>query len=344
MVSAAVVIVVAGLSAAQVVLLPLFMSLFLAVLCMPPMSWLRRRGLPSWAATLIVITAASAAVLGVAVVIGGTIQRFHQELPFYRTRLDGIVQSGLAYISSFGFELSAEELSAKINTGAVMELAGATAGSLVSAFSSLVIVLLLTAFLLLELAGLPGKLRRALGDPAADLTGLSNAARQVQRYLAIKTVMSMLNAALAIGICAALGIEFPLLWGLLAFLFNYVPNIGSFLSAIPPVLLALVQYGPARAALAASLYLVLDFLSGYVLEPRIMGRRLGLSPFVVIVALLFWGWLWGPVGVLLAVPITSVMKILLEHSEDLRWAAVLLDSDAPPTDEAEGATMPAGPR
>ena len=323
-VGACLVVVVAGLDAAEPFLLPLLMALFLAILCVPPMTWLERRGLPRWLAILLVLAAASLAVLAVAVIIGGTVQRFYGELPFYRARLDGIVQSGLAYLASHGIELSPEELTANINTGAIMNLAAGTAASLVSAFSSLVLVLLLTGFILLELSGAPGKLRAALGDPSADLGGLARGAEQVQRYLGIKTLMSLLNAVIVVGICLSLGIDFALLWALLAFLFNFVPHVGSILAGIPPVLLALVQYGPARAALVAALYLVLDFLSGNLLEPRLMGRRLGLSPLVVMLSLVFWGWLWGPVGMLLSVPLTSALKLLLEHTGDLRWVALLL--------------------
>jgi AI-2 transport protein TqsA len=345
-VGACLVVVVAGLDAAEAFFLPLLMALFLTILCVPPLTWLRGLGLPRWLATALVLAGAALAVLVVAVIIGGTVQRFYQELPFYRARLDGIVQSGLAWLGSKGIELSPEQLSAEINTGAVMDLAATTASSLVAAFSGLVLVLLLTGFMLLELPGAPRKLRAAMGDPEADLGGLARGARQVQMYLGIKTAISLLTGVLALGICLVLGIEFALLWGLLAFLFNYVPNVGSILAGIPPVLLGLIQVGPAHAALVGLCYLILNFLIGTLLEPRLMGRRLGLSPLVVLLSLIFWGWLWGPVGMLLSVPLTSALKLLLEQTEDLRWVAVLLGSgEDDPAAEGDrageaGATMP----
>jgi predicted PurR-regulated permease PerM len=340
-VSACLVVVIAGLDAAEPFLVPFLMALFLTVLCVPSLRWLRRSGLPDWAAASLVIIGATLVVLAVVIVIGGTVQRFYEELPFYRARLNGIMQGSLAWLSQHGLDVPAEALSSRINAGALMDLAGGVAGSLVSAFSNLVIILLVTAFMLFEVFGLPEKLRQAIGDPAADLADLSLGVRQVQRYLAIKTVMSLLNAGFAIAICAALGVDFPLLWGLIAFLFNYVPNIGSILASIPPVSLALVQYGPARAATVAMLYLLMNLLVGYLLEPRLMGRRLGLSPVVVILSLLFWGWLWGPLGVLLAVPLTSALKILLEHSDDFRWAAMLIgNGNGSPPPPSPGATIP----
>ncbi len=328
---ASLVVVIAGLKAAQSFFLPLLMALFLTILCVPPMRWLERRGLPTWLATLLVIAGAILAVLAVAVVIGGSLQSFYVELPFYRARLDGMVQTALSWLSGHGFDVSAQELTADINTGAVMDLAGSIASSLVAAFSNVVLVLLLMAFMLLELHGAPRKIRLALGDPEADISDIGRGAALVQRYLAVKTIMGLLNAAIAIAVCFAFGIDFALLWGLFAFLFNFVPNIGSVLAGIPPVLLGLVQYGPARAALVAAFYILLDFTTSNWLEPRMMGRRLGLSPLVVMLSLVFWGWLWGPVGMLLSVPLTSATKLFCEHSEDMRWLAVLLGTgDEPP--------------
>ena len=340
-VAACLVITMAGLRAGQAFFVPLLMAVFLTILCLPPLSWMRRLGLPEWAAIALVISGAVIGVLAVAVVLGGTIQSFHQELPTYRARLDGIVQSALSWLQSLGIDISADDLSAKIDTGAILDLTGATAASIVSAFSNLVLVLLLMTFMLFELSGLPRKLRRALGDPGADLGYLARGAAEVQRYLAIKTAMSLLNAVVAIGVCMALDVDFPLLWGLFAFLFNYVPTIGSILAAIPPVLLALVEHGPGRAALVAALYLLLDACCGNILEPRVMGHRLHLSPLVVMLSLIFWGWMWGPVGMLLSVPLTSMARIMLEHTEDLRWLAVMLGSDdGPEPDAPAGDTMP----
>jgi len=330
-VTAALVLVVAGLKAAQPVFLPVLMALFLTILCLPPMRWLERRGVPTGIAALLVIVGAILAVLAVAVIIGGSLQRFYIELPFYRARLDGMVQTALSWLSGHGIDISVQELTREINTGAVMDLAAAVASSLLTAFSSVALVLLLMAFMLLELSGASKKVRLALGDPDADISDIGRGAELVQRYLAVKTIMGLVNAAIAIAVCFAFGIDFPLLWGLFGFLFNFVPNVGSVLAAIPPVLLGLIQYGPARAALVAAIYFALDFTTSNWMEPRMMGRRLGLSPLVVLLSLVFWGWLWGPVGMLLSVPLTAASKLLCEHSEDMRWLAILLGTgDEPP--------------
>jgi len=130
--------------------------------------------------------------------------------------------------------------------------------------------------------------------------------------------------------CWILGVDFPVLWGLLAFLFNFIPNIGSILAAVPPVLLALVQFGIGRTLAVAGGYVAVNMVVGNVIEPMVFGRKLGLSNLVVFLSLVFWGWIWGPVGMLLSVPLTMVVKLALEHSEQYHWVAVLLGPTSDP--------------
>ena len=170
----------------------------------------------------------------------------------------------------------------------------------------------------------------------------------MRRYLAIKSLMSLGTGAAVWLWLTILGVDYPVLWGLLAFLLNYVPNIGSIIAAVPAVLLALVQLGPAEAAWAAAGYLAVNVLFGNVLEPRFMGRGVGLSALVVFLSLVFWGWVLGPVGMFLSVPLTITAKIALAASDETRWAAVLLGtggeaaaSDGP---EAAPAARPEPPK
>ena len=171
--------------------------------------------------------------------------------------------------------------------------------------------------------------------------------RQIQNYLAIKTVVSVATGLLAGVWVWALDIDFPLLWGLIAFLFNYIPNLGSIFAAVGPVLLAIVQFGPGRAISVAAGYVAINLVFGNVVEPLMLGRRLGLSTLVVLLSLVFWGWVWGPMGMLLAVPLTMMVKIALENTEDLRWVAVMLDANPSasraPAAPATPDVSPAGP-
>jgi predicted PurR-regulated permease PerM len=161
----------------------------------------------------------------------------------------------------------------------------------------------------------------------------------VKRYMAVKTGISVFT-----GICigawtAILGVDYPFMWGLLAFLLNFVPNIGSIIAAVPAVLLALVQLGPWSALLVAIGYFVVNFTVGSVIEPRVMGRSVGLSTLVVFLSLVFWGWVLGLVGMLLSVPLTMTVKIAMENHRDTRWLAILLGSEAVP---ATSPVLPGG--
>jgi predicted PurR-regulated permease PerM len=148
----------------------------------------------------------------------------------------------------------------------------------------------------------------------------------VNHYLFIKTWISLLTGLVAGVLCWAIGVDFPLLWGLLAFLLDYVPNIGSIIAAVPPVLLALVQLGPGQALAVLVGYLIINNVLGNFVEPRFMGEGLGLSSFAVLLSLVFWGWVLGPVGMLLSIPLTMAVKIAMEEQPNMRWISLLLGS------------------
>jgi len=160
----------------------------------------------------------------------------------------------------------------------------------------------------------------------------------VNNYLAIKTLVSLGTGVVVAIWVWALGIDFPVIWGLLAFLLNFIPNLGSIISAVPPMLLGYIQFGIGRALLVGAGYGVVNLLFGNIVEPKFMGRKLGLSTLVVFLSLVFWGWVWGPVGILLSVPMTMVVKIALESRPSTHWISILLDSEASLTQEARNNT------
>jgi predicted PurR-regulated permease PerM len=142
--------------------------------------------------------------------------------------------------------------------------------------------------------------------------------------------MSLVTGAIIAIALALMGVDFPLLWGALAFLLNFIPTIGSIIAALPPLLLSLVQLGPWYALGVMILFLAVNMIIGNILEPALTGRQLGMSPLVVFGSLLFWGWVWGPVGMILSVPLTMIIKIILENTQDMRWVAALLDAGPRP--------------
>lgn len=190
--------------------------------------------------------------------------------------------------------------------------------------SQAVLILVTTVFLLMEASTLPSKMQAIAGDAPSRMDRLRQIADEVNQYMAIKTSTSLLTGGFITAVLWLLGVDFALLWGVTAFLLNFVPNIGSIIAAIPAVLLALLQHGFGVAAVVVGLYVAVNLFIGYFLEPRWMGRGLGLSTLVVFVSLVFWGWVLGPVGMVISVPLTMAVKIALEGSSETRWLAILM--------------------
>ncbi|MCA9626853.1 MAG: AI-2E family transporter [Myxococcales bacterium] len=325
LIGAALVVFLAGLKQAEPLLVPLVFAAFLSAISAPFVFWLERR-LPAWISVSLVVLLMLGVLVLVGAVVGTSVNQFVAAAPGYEEGLNELFGGVGGWLQRHGVEFSRKELGDMVNTGALMRFLGGTLSGVANMLSNVLLVVLTMAFILFEATTLSKKLRAAMGDPTADLSRWTKMASEVKRYVVIKTYVS-LGTGITIGLFLwALGVDFPLLWGLLAFLLNYVPNIGSIIAAIPPVLLALVQFGIGRALATLGGFLVVNMLIGNVIEPAFMGRRLGLSTLVVFLSLIFWGWLWGPVGMLLSVPLTMVVKILLENSQ---WygAAVMLGGD-----------------
>jgi len=327
--AAALVVVIAGMKAAQSVLIPVLIALFLAILCAPAVVWLRRHRIPTLLAVLIVVVVVMAVLGGFAAIVGGSVNGFTEALPRYQERFNSLTDSVAVWLAAHDVRLKGADIFKTLSPSSILGMLGGALKGMVSALSNTVLVLLTLVFMLLEAAGFPAKLRAALGDAQADLGRFDRMAGQVQQYLAIKTLLS-LGTGLVIGVwLAILGVDYAVLWGVLAFLLNYIPSIGSVVAAVPAVLLAFIQLGLGRALLATVGFLVVNMVLGNIVEPALLGRRLGMSTLVVFLSLVFWGWVWGPIGMLLSVPLTMIVKISLENSEDLRWVAVLLDAGRP---------------
>ncbi len=233
----------------------------------------------------------------------------------------------MAQLRSVGIETpGSDELTEFLQPSTVMALVGQTLNAVVAVLSRLVIVTLTMTFILFETGDLARKTRSAFGEGGTTELSFGQAPVQVQRYLFIKSAVSLATGILTGSWCAMLGLDFAVMWGLIAFLLNYIPSIGSIIAAVPPILLAIVQLGFIEAGAVGLGYIATNVLLGNFLEPRLLGRTLGLSPLVVFLSLLFWGWLWGPAGMLFCVPLTVIFKLILEGNEDTQWIAIFLGS------------------
>jgi predicted PurR-regulated permease PerM len=322
--AAALVIIIAGIRVAQPILVPFLLSLFIAIISGPPLIFLHRKGVPRALALLIVVATVIAIGLILAVLLGNSIDEFSRSLPVYQARLKEQMAALLAWLGGLGIDVPERGLQEALDPGAAMKLVARLLTGLGGALTNAFLILITVTFILLEASGFFAKLRTTVADPDRSFETIDRFLSTIQRYMAIKTVVSLATGIAITVWLAILGIDYHLLWGLLAFLLNYIPNIGSLLAAVPAVLLALLQFGVGPALLAALGYLVVNIVLGTVIEPRFMGRGLGLSTLIVFLSLVFWGWVLGPVGMLLSVPLTMTVKIALDSSEDTRWIAVLM--------------------
>jgi AI-2 transport protein TqsA len=351
---AAFIIVVGGMRAAESLIVPLLLSILIAVICAPPMFWLQKKKIPTGFALLIVIGVVVCFGLAVAALVGSSIKDFNKELPTYKDKLTKKTEALAPLLEKLKLKPiedetpvleqtddetpvveqtdskkqdEQDEKAQVISLGKAFELVGSLLAGLSSILTNGLIILITVIFMLLEASSFPAKLHAAFGGKASSQGRFGIIAKNINQYMAIKSWVSLLTGALIALWLWILGVDYPLMWGTLAFLFNYVPNIGSIIAAVPAVLLALIQLDAKTAVFAAAGYVVVNLVMGNVVEPRFMGKGLGLSTLVVFLSLVFWGWVFGPVGMLLSVPLTMTMKIALESNEDTRWIAILLGTE-----------------
>jgi len=324
---AAVVVVIYGMQMMSVLLVPFLIAAFLALITVKPMLWLQARRVPSVIAALLIVTMLMLVLATVGVILGSSIAEFTAALPSYQARLDVIIDGVFRFIvNNFNVDESIQSMSDMIDPGFAMGLVAGLLNSLREVLTNTFLIVFTMIFILLEAGTARTKFEAAFGRSADTLENVRDFMQNLGRYLGIKTLISV-----ATGICAgvltwSLGLDFPLLWAMLAFLLNYVPTIGSIIAAVPAVLLALIQIGPGAAGATALGFIFINVVFGNFLEPRLMGYGVGISPLIVFVGLVAWGWIFGPVGMLLSVPLTMTLKMALESDARTRWVAILIGS------------------
>jgi len=325
---AAVIVVIYGMQMMSVLLVPFLIAAFLALITVRPMLWMQQHHVPSILAALIIVTMLMLILAMVGMILGTSIADFTAALPTYQARLDGIVAGVFEWIkTTFKLDESTDSITDMIDPGFAMGLVAGLLNSLREVLTNTFLIVFTMIFILLEASTAETKFEAAFGRRADSIESAREFMQNLGRYLGIKTLVSM-----ATGLCAgvltwSIGLDFPLLWAMIAFLLNYVPTIGSIIAAVPAVLLALVQIGPGAAGATALGFVGINVVFGNFLEPRLMGYGVGISPLVVFVGLIAWGFIFGPVGMLLSVPLTMTLKMALESDERTRWVAILLGSE-----------------
>ena len=323
------VIILAGLSAAQVVVVPVLLGTALTVATLPVWIWVRPR-LGRVAATLLHLLAVLGSIALFSLLLAAAGTQFSRSVRSYQKEFRVLLDRLREWLSAKGLE----SLIPRENPDDALQWTLDVFQGVASLASTSAFVLIVTLFLILELAGLDVKLERLFARRVLSRHDYLRGLRETQRYLFIKSLTCALTGLLAGGWVWILGLKNPILWGLLAFALNYIPVVGSLVAGIIPVVLALVELSFGGAALVGIGYLVINLSIGNILEPRIMGQSLGLSPVAILVSVALWGFVLGPVGALLAVPMTMVLKIQLEQSERFSFVADLMDGAPAPRPKA----------
>jgi predicted PurR-regulated permease PerM len=337
---AAFVVVVAGLRAAQAIVAPFLVAAFLTLLSLPALYWFEKKRLPTWLALLVITVLVVLIGLVLAGVLGSSVNELRLQLPAYQERVATLQANLDDWLKQHGMRAGLELDQELANTERVVSLFGNLLGAIGSLLNNALIIVFMLVFMQLEASGFPAKLRAIRSESSDVSLRLERIRSSVWRYVRLKTRVSLLTGVLVTFWLWLLGVHFPLLWGLLAFLFHFVPTIGSFIAAVPAVLVAALQPDVAGrlmsvtesfhlAGYTALGYLVINLIIGNFVEPRLMGSGVGLSTLVVFLSLVFWGWVLGPVGMVLSVPLTMIVKIVLDNSEDLRWVGILLGPEVP---------------
>ncbi len=316
----------AVLKMAQVVVLPLVIAWLLSFIFGPTVQLLNRHRVPTALSTLLILV-----VLISLCYFGGI---------FLKARVDAFVSAyTLRYEARFAFMLSdmasrwewSMDPFAGVNWGSQVRtwLLKAT-GPVISFITSLLMVMIFLVFLLLGKPYFQYKLRKAMTPEMADrvdsvLRGIGSG---ISRYLYLQFLISSITGLLVWFALTLLKVDFAITWGALAFFLNFIPTLGSIMASIPPILLAMVQFYPHMlpAVLVAIVVASIQFIIGNGIAPKILGDTLNLSPVVILLSLIFWGWLWGPVGAILSVPIAAAMKICCEHVEPLKPIGIMMGS------------------
>ena len=329
------VIIVAGMKAAASLIVPFLLAIFIAIICAPGINWLTSKGMPLWLAMTVVVVGIGLFGALVVSIVGTSIQGFTRSLPEYQAILQGYSDRFSIWFDQHGVGWYDDEMRKTINPTTVLGFVGRVFNGLGNLLADGFLIFLTVAFLLFEGASFQRKIRIITRDDNDEIDRLRVFLQDVNRYMSIKSITSLMTGILIAIWLSILGVEYALLWGLLGFLLNYIPNIGSIIAAVPAVLLALVTAGPVIALWAAAGYLFINTLVGNIIEPKFLGDRLGLSTLVVFMSLIFWGWILGTIGMFLSVPLTMVVKLALEASDETRWIAVLLGTGRAPEETAE---------
>lgn len=341
LVLAATVVVLVGIRLAAPILNPIFFAVVLTLLFTPVYSWLKGRGLPAPLALVIMLVLLTVLFVGLFSILGVSITRFSERVGFYTAQLNGQLVDLDAMIERLG--LANVELREVVKPSALADALGVVLSGIAGFLSDLFLILMIMLFLLGEGPAIMNRLRASVSEDNPQVARLTVVGQNVVRQFGLRAIVNLVTGAGVTVLLFVLGVDFPILWGILTFFLSFVPYIGLVLAVAPAVLLALAEFGVTRAVLVIAGVVVINILAENVLSPMMMGRGLNISPTVVFLSFIFWAWLLGGPGAFLALPITLFVAVMFDTFPETRWLASIIGVRGADTDAAGGTAPGASP-
>lgn len=318
------VIVIAGIKSAQVILAPFLLAVFIAVIAAPSLFWLEKIGLNRFFA-FIIVTAFVFGVLTIMLfIVTGALNDFARKLPELNHKLMSLMMKISELLKNFDIAFDPEEVPLEMQPSYLINTAGVFIKSISKVVSSSFLIFLIVAFILFETTSLGTKMRIIAGRNTKESNAIEQSLLILKRYLFIKALSSLTTGILIGAGLSFLGIDNALLWGMFAFLLNFIPTVGSIVAAIPPIIMTFIEHSLGMVGCVFGIFVIVNIIIGNIIEPRFLGYNLGLSPLVILLSLMFWGWVLGPIGMFLAVPLTMSINIALGLSSNTRWISIIL--------------------
>ena len=325
--ASACIIVIAGLKIGAPIINPVLMAVFFSVIIYHPINWLKKKGVNGILSIVIVVLGLAIVLFGMGGAVTKSIIQFSQNLPYYKNELHEITRSTVSMLNGYGLNVSPDTVAQNFSAGSVFGYASKFVTGVGGVLGQITLLVLVVAFILGETNSFPIKLKAVLKDPDISLGNITVISKNIRYYLGVKTLTGLIGGTSVAIVLFIMHIEYAIIWGILVLLMRYIPNIGSVIAAIPIMLFVLIQDGLSGVLYVGIAYGMINFVLGQIIEPKFLAKGMNLSTLAVFLSLVFWGWILGDIGMLLAVPITMAMKISFETRDNSRWMAIMLGSE-----------------
>ncbi|MFC2046055.1 AI-2E family transporter [Chloroflexota bacterium] len=323
-------ILLLAMRAASDILSPVLLAMVLAITAAPLLDWFMKRGAPAWLALVLTIVLNVFVILGIVWLVGLSVQDFADKLPAYEQRIEEIEQSLGSTLTNLGVDVDNLSADPVIAPEALLELVAEFAGGIVSGLSNWGLILITSAFFLVEATVMPRKMRNVTEEGDPDVLRVLRLAEDLRQYMGINAGVGLFAAILNVILLAVIGVDFALLWGVLSFFMSFIRNVGFLISVIPPALMALIQFGMPQMLIVIVAFIVINFVVDNVIKPRFIEEGVNISVLMTFLSLVVWGWVLGPIGAILAVPMAIIIQAIFASREETRWLAYMMGSGKEP--------------